>query len=103
MTALEFSRASAHNACKTEKHPKGPRDLNQWAKRMLDIATGEASDAAPTPEEQGKREVAVTSGSKGGRTRADKLSAERRQEIASAAAKKRWQKGHPVPEKKEPA
>ena len=27
-----------------EKHPKRPRDLNQWAKRMVDIATGEACD-----------------------------------------------------------
>lgn len=26
----------------SEKHPKRPRDLNQWAKRMVDIATGEA-------------------------------------------------------------
>jgi hypothetical protein len=26
-------------------HPKRPRDLNQWAKRMVDVATGEASDA----------------------------------------------------------
>ncbi len=25
-----------------EKHPKRPRDLNQWAKHMVDIATGEA-------------------------------------------------------------
>jgi hypothetical protein len=23
-----------------EKHPKRPRDLNQWAKHMVDIATG---------------------------------------------------------------
>jgi|SRR5580693_1924786 hypothetical protein len=34
--------------------PKRPRDLNQWAKRMVDIATGEATDREPTPEEQGK-------------------------------------------------
>ena len=27
-----------------EKHPKRPRDLNQWAKRMVDIATGEVED-----------------------------------------------------------
>jgi hypothetical protein len=54
VTALEFPRASAHNGIMTEKHPKRPRDLNQWAKRMLDIATGEASDAAPTPEEEGE-------------------------------------------------
>ena len=25
----------------TDKHPKRPRDLNAWAKRMIDIATGE--------------------------------------------------------------
>lgn len=36
------------------KAPKRPRDLNQWAKRMVDIATGEASDREPTREEQGK-------------------------------------------------
>jgi hypothetical protein len=35
------------------KHPKRPRDLNQWAKHMLDIATGEASDRELTPEERG--------------------------------------------------
>jgi hypothetical protein len=39
----------------TIKHHKRPRDLNQWAKRMLDIATGEASDAAPTPEPHGEQ------------------------------------------------
>jgi len=33
---------------------KRPSDLNQLAKRMLDIATGEVEDRAPTPEEEGK-------------------------------------------------
>jgi hypothetical protein len=28
------------------KPPKRPRDLNQWAKRMVDIATGEAEDSS---------------------------------------------------------
>jgi hypothetical protein len=45
--------------------PKRPRDLNQWAKRMVDIATGEVDDREPTPEEQGKRpsrRFPVTSG-----------------------------------------
>jgi hypothetical protein len=32
------------------KAPKRPRDLNQWAKRMLDIATGEVEDRAPTAD-----------------------------------------------------
>jgi hypothetical protein len=32
--------------------PKGPkrlRDLNQWAKRMTDIVSGEVEDREPTP------------------------------------------------------
>ncbi len=35
------------------KAPERPRDLNQWAKCTVDIATGEVSDREPTPEEQG--------------------------------------------------
>ena len=31
----------------TEKHTKRPRDLNQWAKRMVDIATGEVEEKKP--------------------------------------------------------
>ena len=30
-----------------DQDPARPRDLNQWAKRMVDIATGEASNRAP--------------------------------------------------------
>jgi hypothetical protein len=44
------------------KTPKRPRDLNQWAKRMVDIATGAVSDREPTPEEQGKDPAAVARG-----------------------------------------
>jgi len=49
-----------------EKHPKRPRDLNQWAKRMVDIATGAAIDREPTPEEQGKDHAAIARGMLGG-------------------------------------
>ena len=35
------------------KHPKRPRDLNQWAKRMVDLATGDTSDREPTPADRG--------------------------------------------------
>jgi hypothetical protein len=77
-----------------EKHPKRPRDLNQWAKRMVDIATGAASDREPTPEEQGKDPVAVTRGRqgglKGGEARAASLDEHRRSEISRRAAKARW-------------
>jgi hypothetical protein len=46
--------------------PKRPRDLNQWAKRMVDIATGTVDDREPTPEEQGKDPAAVARGRAGG-------------------------------------
>jgi len=72
------------------KTPKRPRDLNQWAKRMVDIATGEASDRELTPEERGVDPAASAMGKKGGPARAASMTAERRAEIAKAAAEKRW-------------
>ena len=87
----------------TPKPPKRPRDLNQWAKRMVDVATGEASDREPTPEEQGKKAIAVTSGARGGKIRAAKMSPEQRVAVARKAAKARWQKGPALRGKKEPA
>jgi hypothetical protein len=78
----------------TEKHPKRPRDLNQWAKRMVDLATGEASDRDPTPEEQGKDPAAVNrgkiGGAKGGKARAASLTPQQRSEAARKAIRARW-------------
>ena len=76
----------------TEKHPKRPRDLSQWAKRMVEIATGQAEDREPTPEEEGKDPAATELGRKGGRMRAQTLTPKRRKEIAQDAAKRRWAK-----------
>jgi hypothetical protein len=74
--------------------PKRPRDLNQWAKRMVDIATGEVDDREPTPEERGKNPAAVALGKrgglKGGAARAKKLSPEERSAAARRAASARW-------------
>ena len=73
--------------------PRGqrPRDPNQLAKLVADIATGEA----PTTED-GRDLAAVLlgrrGGLKGGRARANKLSPERRTEIATRAAAARWGK-----------
>ena len=50
----------------SDKHPKRPRDLNQWAKRMADVVAGEVEDREPTPEEQGKDPAAVKRGQLGG-------------------------------------
>ncbi len=75
------------------KHPKRPRDLNQWAKHMVDLATGNATESNP---HEGKDVAAVSLGQrgglKGGKARADKLTPERRAEIAKQAAKTRWNK-----------
>lgn len=77
------------------KKPKRPRDANQLAKMIADIATGEATD--PDPDE-GKDPAAVAlgrkGGQKGGKARAEKLSDDRKAEIARKAARARWsQKG----------
>jgi hypothetical protein len=75
-------------------HPLRPRDPNQLAKLVADIATGQVSDNITT--EDGRDLVAVLMGRrgglKGGRARAEKLSPERRSEIARMAAAKRWGK-----------
>ncbi len=75
------------------KKPKRPRDTNQLAKSIVDIATGEASD---TPADDGKNPAAVAlgrlGGQKGGKARAKSLTAEQRSKIAKDAAKARWKK-----------
>lgn len=71
------------------KHPKRPRDPNQLAKLIVDIASGDVpndSPESPTPAQ----EFARSGGLKGGRARADALSAEERRTIAKKAAAKRW-------------
>ena len=45
---------------------KRPRDFNQAAKLVIDIATGQIEDRPPTPEEQGKHPAAAALGRKGG-------------------------------------
>lgn len=71
-------------------HRKRPRDPAQLAKLIVDIATGEVEDRAPTPEEQGKDPAAAALGRKGGKARAAKMTAKRRAEIAKRAATARW-------------
>ncbi|MYB34416.1 MAG: histone H1 [Gammaproteobacteria bacterium] len=62
---------------------KRPRDTNQLAKTVVDIATGQAEDTKPK---------ATPKRANGGHARASSMSSERRQEIARAAASARW--GH---------
>jgi hypothetical protein len=72
--------------------PKRPRDTNQLAKLILDLATGE--QPAPELADTGKDPAAVAlgrkGGLKGGKARASSLSKKRRKEIAQKAARSRW-------------
>jgi hypothetical protein len=73
---------------------KRPIDVNQRAKLIVDIATGEAEDTPDIGESKNPSAVELgrLGGKKGGKTRAKKLSPERRKEIAEKAAAKRWGK-----------
>lgn len=83
------------------KSPKRPRDLNQWAKRMVDIATGVVEDREPTPEERGIDPAASAMWKKGGAARAKSLTEAERSAIAKKAAEGRWGKDRAALVKKE--
>lgn len=75
------------------KKPKRPRDPNQLAKSIVDLATGENVEKST---EDGKNPNAVAlgrlGGLKGGIARAKALSKIKRIEIARKAATIRWKK-----------
>ena len=67
---------------KPRSTPNRPRDVSQLAKRIVDIATGEASDDA-SPQVNPRH-------TKRGTARAEKLTPEERSRIAKQAAAARW-------------
>jgi hypothetical protein len=74
---------------------KRPRDPNQLAKLIVDIATGQTEDKPdPRPGDSAKDPAAVSlgrrGGLKGGKARAAKLTPEQRGAIAKHAAASRW-------------
>ncbi len=66
--------------------PKRPRDTNQLAKMVVDIATGDETPEAKTVVRARK------AGAAGGPARARALTPEQRSEIAREAASARWKK-----------
>lgn len=70
------------------KTPKRPRDPNQLAKLITDIATGETGDANETV----RTKRASVAGQKGGPARAAALTPDQRSSIAREAAAARWKK-----------
>lgn len=75
-----------------DKRPKRPRDLNQWAKHLVGLTTQDGSAHPPTPDtkDPAAAESGRRGGLKGGKARAQKLSAKDRVAIARKAAKARW-------------
>lgn len=75
------------------KGPKGerrPADVIGTAVKVMRIATGEEpEDYGSEPE---KDKAAAELGRRGGKARAEALSAKRRKEIAQKAAEKRWKR-----------
>ena len=74
-----------------ERSRKRPKDSNQLAKLVVDIATGEAEDQEP---DDGKDPAAVAlgrkGGLKGGKARAKSMTPEQRSAAAQRAARARW-------------
>jgi hypothetical protein len=73
--------------------PPRPRDPNQRAKLIVDLATGQVEDKDP---DEGKNPAAVelgrAGGLKGGPARAAKMTAKQRSTAARNAARARWGK-----------
>lgn len=76
-----------------DRSRRRPRDANQLAKAIIDIAIGDERDAPPV-DERNPAAVALgrLGGLKGGRARAKALPAAERREIARRAAAARWGK-----------
>lgn len=66
------------------------KDLNQLAKSILEIATGESKDTNTGKKLPNEMVKGRSGGLKGGKARANSLTAEQRSEIAKKAAQKRW-------------
>ncbi len=81
----------AYSLCMPERSRKRPADLNSLAASIVADSTDEDKPQAP---EDTRDPAAVAlgrkGGLKGGRARADKLTAEQRSEIARRAAAARW-------------
>lgn len=84
-------RSSAGRLGVMPDRSRRPRDPNQLGKLIVAIATGEVED---TSEHAGKDPAAVAlgrkGGLKGGKARAEKMTAAERREAAKKAARARW-------------
>jgi hypothetical protein len=70
--------------------PKRPRDVNQLAKLILEISTGERPNDSPKAPPSAATLARRKGGLKGGKARAKALPAKKRTAIARKAARARW-------------
>ena len=75
-----------------KKKKTRPRDPNELAKAIVDIATGQEEDKISGEKKEPEKRKGRAGGKKGGRARALRLTADERSEIARVAANARWKK-----------
>jgi hypothetical protein len=73
-----------------ERRLKCPRDPIQLGKLIVDISTGKVEDHEDDGKDAAAVELGRRGGQKGGKARAEKLTAEQRRLSAQKAAKARW-------------
>lgn len=77
----------------TKNSKKRPRDFNQLAASIVAEATGEkTTEEEPSTKNPAAVALGRLGGLKGGKARAESLSAKKRKAIAQKAAKARWGK-----------
>lgn len=69
---------------------KPPKDTNQLAKYILDVAEGNAEKITPPVKNRHAQELSKLGASKGGAARKKALTPKQRSEIAKKAAQTRW-------------
>jgi hypothetical protein len=76
----------------SQTRPPRPRDMNQLAKRIVDISVGEAEDKPIAEKNPHAVALGRLGGLRGGKVRAERLAPAKRREIARVAARSRWNK-----------
>ena len=71
---------------------KRPRDINQLAYQVVQLATGQQTEPQDSLEQRLRKEFARSGGLVGGKARAKALTKAQRVAIAKKAAKARWKK-----------
>jgi hypothetical protein len=74
------------------KRLKRPRDPIQLGKLIVDIATGQVEDRVEDDRDPAAVELGRRGGLKGGKARAQNMTASARKKAAQKAAKARWTK-----------